>query len=310
MFDKILVPLDGSPLSERALAPALTLAQQPGTKLILARVPAVDGSHEPPMGRQLEVSRREIQSYFEKLRASQGGSQGDAQAPDIQFTTLVPEGHVASAIVDTALAEGVDLILMSTHGYSGVTRWLLGSVTEKVLRLAPCPVLAVRTTHPIQKIAITLDGSELSERAIEPGLELARRFNAGVTFLRSVPHVAIDHSLDQSEHGLSLRAQQDLIDEAAAYLVARSERSARSSAAGQSGLEIKTEVRVGPAADNIYEFVETYGTDLVVMATHGRTGLQRWVYGSVTEKVLHSVKTSLLVFRSISPKRWSMRSSE
>ncbi|MFN8597795.1 MAG: universal stress protein [Anaerolineae bacterium] len=301
MFDKILVPLDGSPLSERALAPALALAQQPGTKLILARVPAADGAHdtrghEPPTGRQLEVSRREIQGYFEKLR--------EAHAPNIQISTLIPEGNVASAIVDTATAEHVDLILMSTHGYSGVTRWLLGSVTDKVLRIAPCPVLAVRKPDPIQKIAITLDGSELSEHAIEPGLELARRFNASVTFLRSVPNVKIDRSLDETEHGLSRREQQDLIDEAAAYL------ATRSGIANQSGLEIKTEVRVGPAADTIYEFVETYNTDLIVMATHGRTGLQRWVYGSVTEKVLHSVNTSLLIFRTVKPKRWSMRSTE
>ncbi len=111
-------------------------------------------------------------------------------------------------------------------------------------------------------------------------------------------------ALDEVERGLGRRLQQDLIDEAAAYL------TARSGAAGRSGLEIKTEVRVGPAADNIYEFVETYGTDLIVMATHGRTGVQRWVYGSVTEKVLHSVNTSLLVVRPVSPARYSMRSTE
>jgi nucleotide-binding universal stress UspA family protein len=216
----------------------------------------------------------------------------------------MPEGNVASAIADTAAAEGVELIVMSTHGYSGVTRWVLGSVTEKVLRTAPCPVLAVRTPNPIQKIAITLDGSELSERSLEPGLELAQRLHADVTLLRCVPYAAINSSLDEVEHGLGRRMQQDLIDEAANYLAARSASYAR------SGVEIKTEVRVGPAADNIYEFVETYGTDLIVMATHGRTGVQRWVYGSVTEKVLHSVKTSLLVVRPVSATRYSMRSSE
>lgn len=296
MFNKILVPLDGSPLSERALAPALALAQQPGTEILLARIPTADASYEPPTGRQLEVARREIQRYLEAISAG--------QSPDMTISTLMPEGDVASAIVDTAAAEHVDLIVMSTHGYSGVTRWLLGSVTEKVLRTAPCPVLAIRTPRPIQQIAITLDGSELSERALAPGLELAQRLSAEVTLLRSVPRATIDGSLDETERGLSRRLQQDLIDEAAAYLTARSASYARSS------LVIKTEVRVGPAADNIYEFVEAYGTDLIVMATHGRTGLQRWVYGSVTEKVLHSVNSSLLVFRPVSTARWSMRSSE
>jgi nucleotide-binding universal stress UspA family protein len=296
MFSKILVPLDGSPLSERALPPALAVAQSASAHLLLARVPTLAGSHEPPTGRSLEVARREIRTYLAGVR--------QAQPPEVNLTTLMPEGDVASAIVDTAAAERADLIVMSTHGYSGLTRWVLGSVTEKVLRTAPCPVLAVRAPDTIQKIAITLDGSELSERALEPGLELAQHLHADVTLLRCVPYAAINDSLDEVERGLGRRPQQDLIDEAAAYLAARLERAAR------SGLEIKTEVRVGPAADNIYEFVETYHTDLIVMATHGRTGVQRWVYGSVTEKVLHSVNTSLLVVRPVSTTRWSMRSSE
>ncbi len=296
MFNKILVSLDGSPLSEHALPTALALAQTPGTDLFIARVPTAGGSHEPPTGRQLEVARREIRQYFDDLRL--------AQPPTGKFTTLMPEGNVANAIADTAAAEGIGLIVMSTHGYSGVTRWLLGSVTEKILRTAPCPVLAVRTPQAIRQIAITLDGSELSERALAPGLELAQRLQASVTLLRCAPFVTHNNSLDEVERGLGRRLQQDAIDEAAAYLAARSASYAR------SGVEIKTEVRVGPAADNIYEFVETYGTDLVVMATHGRTGVQRWVYGSVTEKVLHSIKTSLMVVRPVSVKRYSMRSSE
>ncbi|MBI5568199.1 MAG: universal stress protein, partial [Chloroflexi bacterium] len=301
------VPLDGSPLSERALPPALAVARSAGDQsadvhLMLARVPALAGSHEPPTGRSLEVARREIRTYLAGVR--------QAQSPDTNLTTLIPEGDVASAIVDTAAAERIELIVMSTHGYSGLTRWVLGSVTEKVLRTAPCPVLAIRTPDPIQHIAITLDGSELSERALEPGLELAQRLHADVTLLRCVPYAAINGALDEIERGLGRRMQQDLIDEAADYLATRSERSARSASYAQSGLEIKTEVRVGPAADNIYEFVETYHTDLIVMATHGRTGVQRWVYGSVTEKVLHSIKTSLMVVRPVSTTRWSMRSSE
>lgn len=308
MFNKILVSLDGSPLSEHALPTALALAQTPGTDIFIARVPTANGSHEPPTGRQLEVARREIRQYFDDLRL--------AQPPTVKLTPLMPEGNVANAIADIAAAEGIDLIVMSTHGYSGVTRWLLGSVTEKILRTAPCPVLAVRTPaaadapKPIRQIAITLDGSELSERALAPGLELAQRLHASVTLLRCVPFVTHNNSLDEVERGLGRRLQQDAIDEAAAYLAARSASYAQSERVTRSGVEIKTEVRVGPAADNICEFVETYGTDLVVMATHGRTGVQRWVYGSVTEKVLHSVKTSLLVVRPVSTKRYSMRSSE
>jgi nucleotide-binding universal stress UspA family protein len=297
MFDKILVPLDGSPLSERALPPALALGRQPDTEVILARVPTGEDAPIMADGHRPDQARRDTQAYLDALRLSH-------LPPGLNLRTRLMNGDAASAIVDTASAEGVDLIVMSTHGYSGVTRWLLGSVTEKVLRTAPCPVLAIRTPRPLRHIAITLDGSEWSERALAPGLELAQRLHAEVTLLRSVPHAKIDGTLDETEHGLSRRLQQDLIDDAAAYLAARSASCAR------AGLVVKTEVRVGPAADNICEFVEAYGTDLIVMATHGHTGLQRWVYGSVAEKVLRSVNTSLLVFRPVRTARWSMRTAE
>lgn len=293
MFNKILVPLDGSTLSERALPPALALGQLPDTAIILARVPTGEDASTLTAGRHPDQTRSDAQVYLDTLRLSN-------LRPGLNLRTRLMDGDAASAIVDTATAEAADLIVMSTHGYSGVTRWLLGSVTEKVLRTAPCPVLAVRTPRPIRQIAITLDGSELSERALAPGLELAQRLQADVTLLRCVPYAAINGALDETERGLSRRLQQDVIDEAAAYLTARSARR----------VAIKTEVRVGPAADNIYEFVEAYSTDLIVMATHGRTGVQRWVYGSVTEKVLHSANASLLVFRPVSPARWSMRSAE
>ncbi len=309
MFNTILVPLDGSTLSERALPTALALGQQPGAEVILARVPAADDAQTMADGHRPDQARGDAQIYLDTLRLSH-------QQPGLTLRSRLMTGEVASAIADTAAAEHADLIVMSTHGYSGVTRWLLGSVTEKVLRTAPCPVLAVRAPagadapKPIRQIAITLDGSELSERALAPGLELAQRLHADVTLLRCVPYTAAKGALDEVERGLSRRMQQDLIDEAAAYLAARSASSAQSERLTQSGVTIRTEVRVGPAADNIYEFVETYNTDLIVMATHGRTGVQRWVYGSVTEKVLHSVNTSLLVVRPVSATRYSMRSSE
>jgi nucleotide-binding universal stress UspA family protein len=85
--------------------------------------------------------------------------------------------------------------------------------------------------------------------------------------------------------------QEDLINEAKEYLRVRSE------AVGRSGVPITTSVRVGSPAGAILEHVETYGIDLIVMATHGRTGLKRWVYGSVTAKVLRSASCSLLVIR-------------
>jgi nucleotide-binding universal stress UspA family protein len=281
MFKKILVPLDGSQLSERALEPALTLGKVTDAELLLVRIPAVETLSFAANGSKHAEARHEALAYLDTI------SQSSAQP----LQTQIIEGDVAGAIVDTALSEHADLIVMSTHGYSGLTRWVLGSVTEKVLRSAPCPVLAVRAARHPQKVLITLDGSPLSDRAIEPGLAVAQSLNAAVTLLRVVPRVSIDGRLDEHERGLSRRMQDDLIEEAKDHLRARSEAAAR------SGVNVKSEVRIGSPAEIILEYVETYGTDLIVMATHGRTGLKRWVYGSVTAKVLRSVNCSMLVIR-------------
>ena len=280
MFNRILVPLDGSLLSERAIEPALLLGRQAGSEVIFARVPIAEGLLPAVSDR----SRQAAHSYLESIR------QANAQ-PDLTIRTLVANGDAAGAILDTASAEQADLIVMSTHGYSGISRWVLGSVTEKVLRSAPCPVLAIRALRPIRRIMIALDGSPLAECAIAPGLEMAARLKGEVSFLRAVPQAPIDEPLEEHEHGLNRRLQQELIEEAESYLHARSIQLA------PTDMKIKTEVRSGPAANNILEFVETYGTDLIVMATHGRTGLPRWVYGSVTEKVLRGVDCSMLVIR-------------
>jgi nucleotide-binding universal stress UspA family protein len=106
-----------------------------------------------------------------------------------------------------------------------------------------------------------------------------------------VPRVSINGKLDEHERGLSRRMQEDLIEEAKSYL------HARSASCAPASVTIKSEVRIGSPAEVILEYVETYGTDLIVMATHGRTGLKRWVYGSVTAKVLRSVNCSMLVIR-------------
>ena len=284
MFKKILVPLDGSPLSQRALEPAIAMSKQTGAELLLVRMPVVETLGFAVSEHRHAEARNDALVYLETIRKSN-------EQPDLHIQTQIIEGDVAGAIVDTALAEQADLIVMSTHGYSGLTRWVLGSVTEKVLRSAACPVLAVRAARHPQKVLITLDGSPLSDRAIEPGIAVAQGLGATVTLLRVVPSVSIDWKLDEHENGLSRRLQEDLIGEAKDYLRARSEAAAR------SGVAIKSEVRIGSPAEIILEHVETYGTDLIVMATHGRTGLKRWVYGSVTAKVLRSVNCSMLVIR-------------
>ncbi len=297
MFQRILVPLDGSELAERALEPAFTIAKQANGEVILLSVPfpkpifvQEQGWLSTPLPvDSLNNTEKELADYLQAKTAV-------LSHPDCTVETEIIDGDAASVIVDTAAAKAADLIVMSTHGRSGFSRWMLGSVTERVLRNAPCPVLAIRSTAPISRVLIPLDRSELAGSALEPGLDLARTLDCQVTLLTVMKSVHLTSSewthLESLESGLVRHFKDNLHAEHASYLrfVARTQVYLPEQA-------IKTAVAEGSAAEQILEFAERQQTDLIVMATHGYTGLRRWVYGSVTEKVLRGTTCSMLVVR-------------
>ena len=297
MFKRILVPLDGSDLAERALGPALAIARQAGGEVHLLRVPVMEAALVPASaglggydlywpGQAIDASRAEAHEYLDALakdRAEAG-------------FTLIPhivEGDVAGTILDFAWEQGVDLIVMSTHGYSGITRWEMGCITEKVLRSAANPVLVGQSDEPVRQVLITLDGSKLAERALAPGLAVASALGAPVTLLRVVKEVepAELSELEEKEAGFGRRLEQELAQEARDYL------DGLAQIAAQEGLEVCTAAPVGRAADRILEYAQLNDIGLTVMATHGATGLRRWVYGSITEKVLRGTHGSMLIVR-------------
>lgn len=288
MFKRILVPLDGSELSERALAPALKIGALEGSRVILMRSPVAEVSMIPEVAgfgsyslrnltKVIEEARHEAKAYITQLGASSVKTN-----PDVE--TVVVEGDAAEAILTTAREKQADLIVMSTHGYSGLTRWVMGSVTERVVANAPCPVLVIRTDQPVTRMLIPLDGSELAEKAILPGLEIATAFGAEVEFFRAVLPVPMENinELEKAERGLGTQLQDSWLESAALYLKQQVDKAER------RGLKAKAVVRTGPAASTLLDYAEAMGIDAVAMATHGRTGLQKWLYGSVTEKVLRT----------------------
>lgn len=296
MFNKILVPLDGSLLAERALEPAMAIARWQGGQAILLSVPVYKQVMVPGTAgyglilpdQSLALYRAEAEEYLGRI------SQTHAEA-GIDVKTLVIDGDVAGSIVDTAADERVDLIVMTTHGYSGFTRWVLGSITERVLRSAPCPVLVIRHEEPLKHVMITLDGSRLAEQALKPALALAGLLDARVTLLR----VDYEEKLSSVEMGLlELTAAeiceemtQDADNRLAYYLDCVCRHFASPS------LAIETAIAVGQPAQRILDFAKEKQVDMIAMATHGRTGLQRWVYGSVTEKVLRNANCAMLIVR-------------
>ncbi len=306
MFKKVLVPLDGSPLAEYALQPAIRLARptvdEDGSgRLVLLHVPvyeetmvplAASGnmywSEAPDAAERQRTVRRQAEGYLHTLRMTH-------EQPRLTVTTRVMEGDVAGVIVDTVAEGDVDLIVMGTHGRSGLSRWVMGSVAERVLHSAPCPVLTVRSETPIRHMLITLDGSPLAEKILEPALAVASKLGCEVTFLRVEqppdysPEFVSD--LEKVEHGLGEHYLLDITSQPQEYLEGIIRRFQR------RGLRLNGVVSYGPVAQAILDYVEYHDVDLIAMSTHGRTGPQRWVYGSVTEKILRRSPCAMLIVR-------------
>ena len=146
MYEKILVPLDGSKLAEVALSHVEQLAWELHSSLILLRVVKPPRSLEYPRAEDLMALNREREAVFKREAETYLAAQrGELRTKKIKVSTrVIVSEAVALAILDFAEQEGVHLIAMSTHGRSGVSRWVYGSVAEKVLQGASCPVLLIR----------------------------------------------------------------------------------------------------------------------------------------------------------------------
>lgn len=273
-FHTILVPLDGSELAERALPTAVAVACESHCRLLLLRA-----FHDYDEGADV---------YLHGLQVAHAN-------PNLVIETRAVHDDAASAVVDTAVVEQADLIVMSSHGRSGWRRLVLGSVTERVLQSAACPVLVVRRQLPILRSVILLDGSELAERAVEPGLTLARCLHCRVTLLRisatgiTPPRESVEIDWVEEDSGRML--QESSAHSAEEYL---------SKVAGRCqvpGIDLDTQLIEGQVVPSILNFVENKRVGLVMMTTHGRTGLSRWLFGSVTARLMHETESSMLIVR-------------
>jgi nucleotide-binding universal stress UspA family protein len=290
-FKRILVPLDGSELAERALVPALALAAAMPAKLFLLRVAIpLLLNLDPKLYQRILKMRQDDATHY--LRSIQSRFRSSAE----EIETQVVAGRAATSIINFAQEKKIDLIVMSSHGRSGVDRWAYGSVANKVLHNTPCAKLII---HPqviiepfsIKRILVPLDGSSIAEQALEPALALAESLPAELILLRMMVDPRL--FLQEPVPGLpSLDAVMEAAhQEAKAYLQGVKANMADSPVATSS------RVTTGPAAEGIIDIAESQRADLIVMCSHGRSGIERWVFGSVAEKVLRCVNCLTMVIR-------------
>ena len=281
----ILVPLDGSTRAEAALPIAEQLGRSLHATLILARVmpivplPFVSSSAPLPAEsyqQLLDDERNMARAYVEHQT-----KRLEQQEQSVKI--VIAEGDPAATLLDTCAAEHVRLVVMATHGRTGLARFALGSVADRMLRFGHVPVLLVRsspaqeshakTVHHevmgLERVLVPLDGSVLAETALPLAVDLGGVVVHHITLVRVLPYTADEHT----------RA------EATSYLDARA-RELRSQLLGDD-CTVTTLVREGVVpGEKISEQAEEDGS-LVLMATHGRGGIRRWMLGSVANQVVH-----------------------
>ncbi len=293
MYKRMLVPLDGSELSEIVFPYAKELAGRLDLEVILLHVHhSEEGEalplHQAYIERKAEIMKRQVEEAQQKA----GIRQGDKA---VQVRGELVLGHPAEEILNYAENNDIDLILMATHGRSGIKRWVLGSVAEKVLRASKIPVWLVRAGIPEEIVydewtrrtmLVPLDGSELAEAVLPHVKALAKQRGAEpvevVLFGVCVPLVESGYYIP--DVAMTLREMKEYLAKVGKRLK-------------DTGLSVRSEVRKGKPAEQIIEYASKNPFNLIVMSTHGRSGLGRWVFGSVADKVLHGASSPILLVR-------------
>lgn len=299
MYTRILIPLDSSQTAEQVL-PYLKWLIAPQGELHLVSVVEPNmytyalASHEAAIRDKLQaVIHDDLENYLAAVRAT-------LQQQGYQVQTWVARGDAAQTIADVATKIEADLIAMTTHGRTGFARWALGSVADRLIQIAHQPILLVRTdreaapAYRISRILTPLDGSPLAEAALHHAEQIAQQAGAVLHLLRAVEPLSSWQRAILSEHGYAEQEiEAERCAEAHRYLAQVRERLQAAK------IDTRVQVYTGGAADAILEALSKEPVDLIVMSTHGLSGYSRWVYGSVTSKVLHNSSCPLLLLRSV-----------
>lgn len=286
MYERILVPTDGSEYASGAGARATHLATAFDATVSLLNVIDLDAEAGPFSAGGVG------EEYVERLKDEGRETLADtASTLDREVQTEVVTGRPAEAILESAMERDVDLIAMGTRGKTGVQRYVMGSVTERVVSLAEMPVLTVNEPQQggavpdYEDVLLPTDGSEAALAAVDHGLAIADRFDARVHAVNVVHTPAATASADRSLSPEVMASLESAGEEVVSEVAARAE---------EAGVEVVTAVREGTTAETLLDYADEGGIDLITMGTAGRTGLSRYLLGSTTERVIRHAEPPVL----------------
>lgn len=302
MYNRILVPLDGSTLAESVLPYVEALTKGTAATVVLVQVNDTEAQGESPAHQQALDRMGEQRTSFGRAYLSHVARR--LKDSGIESSGELLKGRVAGAIAQFAAAQQIDLVAMSTHGRTGLARWRYGSVANELRQLLPVPLLLLHADEAqseayvtamaqlLDEVVVPLDGSAIAEQALPHAIELAKRLDLELHLVRVVmrPYMAYAEP-DSVQYYFDLDAE--LTKVASEYLQDRAKEIE------PQGIRVTTRVFHGLAAENLVDYAEALGNSLICMTTHGRTGLGRVVLGSVADKVLHDTGRPVFLVRAV-----------
>jgi nucleotide-binding universal stress UspA family protein len=305
VFNKILVPLDSSKLAEKALpyAEEMAIHFDSNITLLHSRDTAENTRH------------KEMQTYLDKTAADLekriAGAFTNKAKPKAKVTTVITgtsrQGTSAAVeILNYTEKEDIDMIIMATHGRTGITRWVLGDTANKVARASTCPILLIRAATAVPKdihferILVPLDGSKESEAVLPYVENLVGKIKPDIKLLNVVEllyHI-IAYPAAAAYGGDGIVRVPFNPEEMKPHKEA-SEKYLKgiSGALKEKGYKNSAEVRIGVPGEEIIEAEKEIKPELIIMSAYGHSGFGRWEHGSITDKVLHAGTTPLLLIR-------------
>lgn len=295
MFERILVPLDGSKTAEMVFPYLIEIASRYGSQIILV---SVSESNDSVFA---------CRSYLENMALvikNRLNEQKAKRQTVVDFTVLL--GNPPIEILDYATDAGCDLIILSSRGATKQNAWPLGNVADKILSASNIPVLLIRKNidglisggnRLIKRILVNLDGSNLSEIVLPIAEEMSKTLQAEINLFRVAERSTFLTTMgiamiNEMPNEIALDRQSDLAkSEATDYLNKIKDSLAKK--------EVKASIAMGegPIAEQILNYAEKNEVDLIAMSTHGRSGMGRWVFGSITDKVIHAGDKPIMVVR-------------
>jgi nucleotide-binding universal stress UspA family protein len=312
MFTRIVVPLDGSQVASHALGYAIAFAERFNAALTLVTV-IVPTLNEVYTGDALSMANLALRGAYDKAFAKAEENATDhlesvaapLRARGMTCAIAIHHGNPAEEIIACAGDAPGTLIAMSTHGRTGVERWRMGSVAQHVMRHAAVPTFIVTRrradylpdAHPtVGEITVTLDGSALAERALPTATALADAFGVPLVLLSVLPNVVYPASRGVTAFTPSTieveRAKEERAEQYFAHLVERTTTPTR------TVRSVWRHAAAHPPEDVISDHLAGRPAGIVVMATHGRGGIRRWVMGSTAEGMLVQSPQPVLIIRA------------